>query len=201
MDCAATAFCHEKSGLYSYHIDGQDLNPLGMIDYHEKLSAAYPELCSIEDPFHEEDFESFSSLTARIGGRVQTVSDDLTVTQLDRLTRAHALKSASALLVKPNQAGDISGAAECVEYCKNNGWDTMISHRSGAAVEDTTISHLAVGWNVGQIKAGAPCGERNAKYNELLRIERQLRERGSSSYAGQRVPACLRKKQILKSAR
>ncbi|MFH1095501.1 MAG: enolase [Candidatus Micrarchaeota archaeon] len=251
LDCAATTFYNKKSRLY--HIDGQDLNRLQMLDYYEERSVAYPELISIEDPFHEEDFKSFAILTVRIGDRVQTVSDDLTVTQLERLKKAHAevakqrLKREHAdevakrverlelmrdntgsgafrgeasqaggigaagksvegneefdLLVKINQVGDITGAFECVEYCKENGLGTMSSHRSGEGIKDTTIAHLVVGWNAGQIKAGAPAGERNAKYNELLCIERHLGENGLSSYAGQCVPACLRKKQILKSAR
>ena len=113
-------------------------------------------------------------MTANIGEGCQIVGDDLTVTNVERVKMAIKDKSCNALLLKVNQIGSMTEAIDAVKLCKQNGWGVMTSHRSGET-EDTTISDIAVGLCTGQIKTGAPCrSDRNAKYNQLMRIEEEL---------------------------
>jgi len=144
----------------------------------------YP-IVSIEDPLHEEDFEGFKSITDALGKKIQIVGDDLFVTNPQRLNKGIELGAANALLLKVNQIGTLSEALDAARIAVENGYNVIVSHRSGET-EDETIAHLAVGLNSGQIKTGAPArGERTAKYNELLRIEEYL---GSSAiYPGKAV--------------
>ncbi len=141
-----------------------------LIDYWEGLVNRYP-IFSIEDPLGEEDFESWSEMTDRLGNRVQLVGDDLFVTNPERLQQGIDEGAANAILIKPNQIGTLTETLDAIDLAKRNGYKTIISHRSGET-EDTFIADLAVAVNAGQIKTGAPCRtERVAKYNRLLRIE------------------------------
>ncbi len=170
-DPAASSFYDAKTGFYK--IDGKELEKGELIDYWAGLCKDYP-LVSLEDPFEEGDYDSFRALREKLAGKVQIVGDDLTVTNLRRVKKAHKEKSISALLLKVNQIGTISEALESAQFCLSHHMGVMVSHRSGET-EDTTIADLAVGIGCGQIKTGAPCrGERTAKYNRLLAIEEEL---------------------------
>ena len=144
-----------------------------MIDYFAELVEKFP-IISIEDGLDEEDWDGWKALTERLGDSVQLVGDDLFVTNTKRLDAGIKLKTANAILVKVNQIGTLTEAYEAVEMAHKNGYKAVMSHRSGET-EDTTIADLAVAWNTGQIKTGAPCrSDRVAKYNRLLRIEEEL---------------------------
>ena len=131
----------------------------------------------------------WTGMTAAMGGPTQIVGDDLTVTNPIRVKKAIDDKACNALLLKVNQIGTISESIDAVKMCKQSGWGVMCSHRSGET-EDTTIADIVVGLCCGQIKTGAPCrSDRNAKYNQLMRIEEQLG--ADAVYAGKdwRKPA------------
>ena len=171
IDPAADSFYDEKSGTYM--VDGKPLSA-------ERLFTMYCELCdsfplqSIEDPFHDEDFASFSSLTKRLGPGTQIVGDDLFVTNSGRIEKGASQGAANALLIKLNQAGTITETVDAIEAARKAGYGLVVSHRSGET-EDSTIADLAVAYAAGQIKTGAPArGERTAKYNRLLEIEVEL---------------------------
>lgn len=150
-----------------------------MVDYYKELLEEFP-IVSIEDPLDEEDWEGWELLTNRIGSKVQLVGDDLFVTNTKRLKEGIRRGVANAILVKVNQIGSLTESFEAVELAKTSGYRTILSHRSGET-EDTTIADLAVAFQSGQIKTGAPCrSERVAKYNKLLRIEENLE--GESVY-------------------
>ncbi|MGQ4833324.1 MAG: phosphopyruvate hydratase [Candidatus Asgardarchaeia archaeon] len=167
IDAAASVFFDEKTKVY--HIDGVTMSVEELMDYYLELTKKYP-LRSIEDPFYEEDFEAFSEFTKRVGSRIQIVGDDLFVTNKERLEHGISLNSANALLLKVNQIGTLTEALDAADVAVKNNYAVIVSHRSGET-EDPFISDLAVGMGVGQIKAGAPCrSDRNAKYNQLLRI-------------------------------
>ena len=144
-----------------------------LIDYYEELMREFP-ICSIEDPLDEEDWEGWELLTARLGRDVQLVGDDLFVTNVERLRKGIEKSVANAILIKVNQIGTLTEAIEAIETAQKSGYRAIISHRSGET-EDTTIADLAVAFNTGQIKTGAPCrSERVAKYNRLLRIQEEV---------------------------
>lgn len=144
-----------------------------MIDYYEELCDRYP-LVSIEDGLDQNDWDGWQKLTARLGARVQLVGDDLFVTNPARIAEGIRRKAANAVLIKVNQIGTLSEALDAIALAHQNGYRTIISHRSGET-EDTFIADLAVGSHSGQIKTGAPCrSERVAKYNRLLEIEEEL---------------------------
>ncbi len=144
-----------------------------MIDYIVSLCEKYP-IYSIEDGLAEEDWEAWKVLTKKIGNKVQLVGDDLFVTNPKRLRRGIEENVANSILIKPNQIGTLTETLETIKLAKENGYRTIISHRSGET-EDTTIADVAVGVNAGQIKIGAPCRtDRVAKYNRLLYIENEL---------------------------
>lgn len=144
-----------------------------MIDYYEELIEHFP-IISIEDPLDEEDWEGWELITTRLGNQIQLVGDDLFVTNTKRLKKGIEKGVANAILIKINQIGTLTEAFDAIEMAQNAGYKTIISHRSGETV-DTTISDIAVAFNTGQIKTGAPCrGERVEKYNQLLRIEEKL---------------------------
>jgi enolase len=150
-----------------------------------ELIGAYP-LRSIEDPFHQDDFESSAKLTRQIGKRCQIVGDDLLCTNPDRIRSAIVQNSCTALLLKPNQVGTLTETLDAARLAMDHGWNVMVSHRSGET-NDCFIACLSVGLGAGQIKAGAPCrGERLAKYNQLLRIEEELGRK--ATYAGRYIP-------------
>merc|ERR1712080_804604 len=146
----------------------------------DELMDLYADMCdkfpvvTIEDPFDQDDWENWSKAVARVGEAVQIVGDDLTVTNPLRIQQAVDTKAANCLLLKINQIGSISESIDAVKLSKQNGWGIMCSHRSGET-EDTNIADIAVGLCCGQIKTGAPCrSDRNAKYNQLMRIEEEL---------------------------
>lgn len=146
-----------------------------LIDYYEELAMEYP-ILSIEDPLDEEDWEGWELLTTRLERDMQLVGDDLFVTNTKRLKKGIDGEIANAILVKVNQIGTLTEAFEAIEMAKNAGYKAIVSHRSGET-EDAIISDIAVAFNTGQIKTGAPCRtERVAKYNQLLRIEERLGE-------------------------
>ena len=144
-----------------------------MIQYVENLCQNYP-IISVEDGLAEEDWDSWQILTQKIGDKVQLVGDDLFVTNHQRLEKGIKQKVANSILIKPNQIGTLTETLNTIEIAKQNGYTTVISHRSGET-EDTTIADIAVGINAGQIKTGAPCRtDRVAKYNRLLKIESEM---------------------------
>ncbi|MCB6202948.1 phosphopyruvate hydratase [Extibacter muris] len=144
-----------------------------LIDYYEDLAEEFP-IVSIEDPLDEEDWEGWELLTTRLGLNMQLVGDDLFVTNTKRLRKGIETEVANAILIKVNQIGTLTEAFDAIEMAKSAGYRTIISHRSGET-EDAIIADIAVAFNAGQIKTGAPCrSERVAKYNQLLRIEERL---------------------------
>jgi len=171
LDPAASTFYQD--GKYVLSREGVTLGSTEMIDYYVKLTSDYP-VISIEDGLAEDDWASWSLLTARLGKQIQFVGDDLYATNMERLEKGIAQKASNSILIKPNQIGTLSETLAVIKRAQQAGWTTIISHRSGET-EDTTIADLAVASNAGFIKSGAPCrSERLAKYNRLLRIEEKL---------------------------
>ena len=175
MDCAASEFY--KEGKYNYKIfegeSGQIRSSEEQVAYLKSLVDQYPS-DSIEDGCDENDWDGWNMLTNEIGDRCQLVGDDLLVTNLKYLKRAIEEKSANSILIKPNQIGTLTETINAINLAKESGWTAVVSHRSGET-EDTTISDIAVGLNVGQIKTGSLSrSDRIAKYNQLLRIEEDL---------------------------
>jgi enolase len=150
-----------------------------MIDFWKQLCARWP-IRSIEDGLAEDDWEGWQKLTAELGGKVQLVGDDLFVTNTERLKQGIAKRAANSILLKVNQIGTLTETLDAIELAKRNSYTTVISHRSGET-EDTTIADIAVATNAGQIKTGsASRTDRVAKYNQLLRIEEDLK--GAARY-------------------
>jgi len=178
LDAAASVFYSNDF----YYIDDLKLSRTDLLEYYINLVKTYP-ILSIEDPFYEDDFESFSELTRKIGKQVQIVGDDLFVTNIDRLKKGTTLQAANALLLKVNQIGTVTEAMLAAEYAVKNKMRVVVSHRSGDS-EDPFIADLSVGINCGQIKTGAPArSERTSKYNQLLRIEETLEDKAVYSYS------------------
>lgn len=178
LDVAATEFYTAGEG---YKFEGAVLSAAEMASFYEGLLADFP-LVSIEDPLSEDDWDGWVELTDAIGDKIQIVGDDLFVTNPDRLELGISKGAANALLVKVNQIGTLTETLDAVALAHNNGYKSMMSHRSGET-EDTTIADLAVAVGSGQIKTGAPArSERVAKYNQLLRIEEELGD--AARYAG-----------------
>jgi enolase len=171
LDPAATEFY--QNGSYVLAREGKTLSAAELIDRYERWVQQYP-ILSIEDGLAEDDWDGWRLLHQRLDNRVQLVGDDLFVTNVQRIERGIAEDVANAVLIKLNQVGTLSETLAAIERANRAAWATVISHRSGET-DDTTISHLAVATNAGQIKTGAPArGERVVKYNELLRIEESL---------------------------
>jgi enolase len=169
LDVAATELYREGR----YGLEGRELSSGEMVDYLAGLVEKYP-LVSVEDGMSEDDWDGWKALNERLGGRVQSVGDDLFVTNEEILRRGIEEKAANAILIKVNQIGSVSETLHTMELAERSSFGRMVSHRSGET-EDTFISHLAVATNAGQIKTGAPArGERTAKYNQLLRIEEMM---------------------------
>ncbi|MHA1821180.1 MAG: phosphopyruvate hydratase [Promethearchaeota archaeon] len=170
MDAAASEFYDKDDKIYK--IDGKKLTGKELSDYYLELLEAYP-IKSLEDPFDENDFESFADLTKRVRD-IQIVDDDLTVTNVKRLKKAISMEAGNALLLKVNQIGTLTEAIEAAMESYHNNYNVVVSHRSGETC-DSFIADLSVGLATGQIKTGAPCRmDRNSKYNQLLRIEEEL---------------------------
>jgi enolase len=181
LDPAASEFYDEETRTYNLRTEGKKLNGAEMVDFWAKWVEDYP-IVSIEDGLAQDDWESWTLMTEKLGEKIQIVGDDLLVTNPERVKRGIDEKAANALLVKVNQIGSLTETIEAVELCHRAGWRAVTSHRSGET-EDATIADLAVALNTGQIKTGAPArSDRVAKYNQLLRIESELGEAGQ--YAG-----------------
>jgi len=179
LDPASSEFYSD--GKYKLTKEGLALSSEEMSGYYENLVKKYP-IISIEDGLAEEDWDGWAYLTKRIGETIQLVGDDIFVTNTARIKRGIESGVANAVLIKPNQIGTLSETLSAINLAKASNYANVISHRSGET-EDTTISDIVVGVACGQIKTGAPCrSERTAKYNQLLRIERDLEER--ATYAG-----------------
>lgn len=213
MDAAASELYEENSGMYYFPGESEILSDMQakaaandgskvraavpdtqktavmrttdeMIELYEKLCSQYP-LCSIEDGLNEEDWDGWRKLTERLGNKVQLVGDDLFVTNTVRLKKGIEQKCGNSILIKLNQIGSITETKNAIEMAHEAGYTAISSHRSGET-EDTTIADMAVAFNCGQIKTGAPCRtDRVAKYNQLLRIEEEL---GSEAvYLGKQI--------------
>ena len=162
-----------KDGKYLKPKRNVTLSGAQLIDYYEELIEKYP-IISIEDGVAEDDWEGWAELTNRLGHKIQLVGDDLFVTNTERLKSGVEKNVANAILVKPNQIGTLSETLDVIALAQKNGYNTIISHRSGET-EDTTIADLSVAVNAGQIKTGAPCrSDRVSKYNRLIIIEKSL---------------------------
>ncbi|CAH2980791.1 unnamed protein product [Chilo suppressalis] len=183
MDVAASEFF--KNATYDLDFKNPNSNPADYLPS-DKLAEVYLDfikdfpMVSIEDPFDQDDWAAWASLTSRTP--IQIVGDDLTVTNPKRIATAVEKKACNCLLLKVNQIGSVTESIDAHLLAKKNGWGTMVSHRSGET-EDTFIADLVVGLSTGQIKTGAPCrSERLAKYNQILRIEEELG--AAAKYAG-----------------
>ena len=181
LDVAATELYDTATGRYVLEREGVTLDSGQLIDLYENWASQYP-IISIEDGLSEDDWKGWSDMRARLGATVQLVGDDLLVTNISRINRGIEEQASNAVLLKPNQIGTLSETRQALETARAAGWGAVMSHRSGET-EDTTIADLAVGWDVRQIKTGAPArSERVAKYNRLLRIEAELGD--GAVYAG-----------------
>ena len=179
LDVAASEFYED--GKYFLAKEGAKLSNLELVGYYESWISKYP-IVSIEDGLTEDDWEGWSMLTSKLGGKIQLVGDDLFTTNTERISQGIDLKAGNAVLVKLNQIGTLTETLAAINMTKSANWNAVISHRSGET-EDTTIADLAVATSAGQIKTGAPArSERVAKYNRLLRIEDELQSEGY--YAG-----------------
>ncbi len=171
IDAASTEFY--ENGTYLLKGENRKLSADGMVQFWADWVKKYP-IVSIEDGMSEDDWDGWAQLTKSVGARVQLVGDDLFVTNEERLRRGVDAGVANSILIKLNQIGTLTETLHAIEIAKSAGYTCVISHRSGET-EDTTISHLAVATNAGQIKTGSLCrSERIAKYNELLRIDEEL---------------------------
>lgn len=168
LDIAASEL--GSDGRYRLHRDGTELDSNGLIELLGRWLERYP-VISVEDPVAEDDAAGFRAFTAAFGDRVQVIGDDFLVTNAGRVRAAAENGSCNAVLIKPNQAGTVTETKAAVDAARKAGFATIVSARSGET-EDTTIVHLAVGWNAGQLKVGSfSRSERMAKWNEALRIE------------------------------
>ncbi|HWQ39474.1 MAG TPA: phosphopyruvate hydratase [Burkholderiales bacterium] len=171
LDIAASEF--GRNGRYALGLERRELDSDGLCEMLLRWLERYA-IVSVEDPLAEDDPEGMRRLTAAVGRRVQVIGDDYLVTNAARIERAAAAKACNAALIKPNQAGTVTETRAAFEAARAAGFATIVSARSGET-EDTTIAHLATGWNAGQLKVGSfSRSERMAKWNELLRIEESL---------------------------
>ena len=179
IDAASSTFYDERSRKYS--IDNETMDEGELEDFYSALRDEFA-LLTIEDPFREDDFDSFASVTKRLGGKTKVIGDDIYVTNVERMKLGIRTKATNAVLIKLNQIGSVSETVDAIELAKKAGWSVIVSHRSGET-EDPFIAHLATAFGSDFIKTGAPArGERVAKYNELLRIEEELKPK--ARYAG-----------------
>ena len=179
IDAASSELYDEEKGAYFFpgesRMKGEKIyrDSREMTAYYEELVEEFP-IVSIEDGLCEDDWDGWKYLTEHLGKKIQLVGDDLFVTNIKRLRCGIQLGVANAILIKVNQIGTLTETLDAVEMAQHAGYRAVISHRSGET-EDSFISDLAVACGTGQIKTGAPCrSDRNAKYNQLLRIHEQL---------------------------
>ena len=183
LDVAASEFFTDNTYVFKKS-DGSKKSTQEMIDFYADLIEKYP-IVSIEDGFDEDDWDSWKTMTDAFGKKIQLVGDDIFVTNLKRFQRGVEQGITNSILIKLNQIGTLTETIQTVRYAQENGYTTVISHRSGET-EDTFIADLSVALNAGQIKTGSLSrSERVAKYNRLLEIEEELGDRGS--YAGVHV--------------
>ena len=167
LDIAASELF--ENGKYFLKIENRHLSSDELTDYYEKLKAKYP-IVSIEDPLEQDQWQNWSALKTKLTN-IQIVGDDLLVTNIKRLQKAIDQKASNAILIKPNQIGTLSETLDAINLAKRNGFNTIISHRSGET-EDVTIAHIAIGTGAGQIKTGSLSrSERTSKHNEIMRLE------------------------------
>ncbi len=182
LDAASTEFY--RGGKYHLDGEGKILGSDELVRYYENLVNNFP-IFSIEDACAENDFEGWAKITQALGKKIQLVGDDLFVTNPEILRKGIAQGLANAVLIKVNQIGTLSETLETMNIAKAANYNNILSHRSGET-EDTTIAHIAVATNCGQIKTGSLCrSDRTAKYNELIRIEEYLGNR--AIYAGKSI--------------
>jgi enolase len=181
-DVAASEFYNAETKMYDLDFKNPDSaadmkKPAAdLIEYYKAWLDKYP-FVSIEDPFDQDDWDAYKAMMDAVGDKVQIVGDDLLVTNPTRVKKALEVGACNALLLKVNQIGSITEAIEAANMSMDAGWGVMVSHRSGET-EDSFIADLVVGLRTGQIKTGAPCrSERLAKYNQLLRIEEELKDK------------------------
>ncbi|MCR3754895.1 MAG: enolase [Candidatus Westeberhardia cardiocondylae] len=175
IDCAASEFFNKKTNKYHFTNENKTFTSKEFTNYLEKLTQQYP-ILSIEDGLHEEDWDGFHYQTKILGKKIQLVGDDLFVTNTQRLKKGIKNKIANSILIKLNQVGTLTETLKTINVAKKFGYTTIISHRSGET-EDTSIADLSVGTQAGQIKTGSLSrSDRTAKYNQLIRIEDDLKE-------------------------
>ena len=175
LDPAASEFYDEERKLYMLKSEKKELTADEMVDFYDNWVNTYP-IISIEDGLAQDDWEGWEAITAKLGGRVQLVGDDLFVTNTQRLEQGIKRKAGNAILIKLNQIGTVTETLQAISTARKAGYKYVISHRSGET-EDTFIADFAVGTYSGQIKTGSACRtDRIAKYNQLLRIEDDLAE-------------------------
>ncbi len=172
------------SGFYSdgrYTVQGKEMSAGELMDIYEELVNKYP-IILLEDPFAEDDWNAFMDITSKLGKRIEIVGDDIFVTNPELIRQGIEKKAANAALIKLNQIGTVTETIEAVTVAQRAGWKTLVSHRSGETADDF-IADFAVAMNTGQIKSGAPCRvDRVEKYNQLMRIEEELKETAEYGY-------------------
>jgi enolase len=169
LDPASSEFFYDGT----YKIGAESYSGGEMVDFYVSLCERYP-IVSIEDGLAEDDWDSWVEMTRKLGSKVQIVGDDLFVTNTKRIKKGIELQATNSVLIKLNQIGTVSETLNAIKMAQDEGWTTVVSHRSGET-EDTFIADLVVGTSAGQIKTGAPArSDRNAKYNQLIRIEEAL---------------------------
>jgi enolase len=169
MDPASSEFFYD--GIYK--IGNKQFSGGEMIDFYSDLSSTYP-IISIEDGLAEDDWDSWIEMTKKLGSKLQIVGDDLFVTNTVRIEKGIERQAANSVLIKLNQIGSVTETLDAIKMAHDAGWTAVVSHRSGET-EDSFIADLVVGTSAGQIKTGAPArSDRNAKYNQLLRIEEEI---------------------------
>jgi enolase len=169
LDPASSEFFYDGT----YKIGKKSYSGGEMVDFYVDLCKKYP-IVSIEDGLAEDDWDSWVELTKKLGAKVQIVGDDLFVTNTKRIKKGIELQAANSVLIKLNQIGTVTETLNAIKMAQDEGWTAVVSHRSGET-EDSFIADLVVGTSAGQIKTGAPArSDRNAKYNQLIRIEEEL---------------------------
>ena len=175
MDAASSEWKGEKKGEYILPKCGKRFTSAQLVEHWKTLCEKYP-IYSIEDGLDEEDWEGWQMMTEALGDKIQLVGDDMFVTNTERLEQGIRMGCGNSILIKLNQIGSVSETLEAIKMAHKAGYTAVTSHRSGET-EDTTIADIAVAFNAGQIKTGAPSrSERVAKYNQLIRIEEELGE-------------------------
>jgi enolase len=182
LDPASSEFFYDGT----YKIGKKSYSGGEMVDFYIDLCKRYP-IASIEDGLAEDDWDSWVEMTKKLGSKIQIVGDDLFVTNTNRIRKGIELKAANSVLIKLNQIGTVTETLNAIKMAHDEGWTAVVSHRSGET-EDAFIADLVVGTSAGQIKTGAPArSDRNAKYNQLIRIEEELGDK--AEYPGKNFRA------------